>query len=666
MSTNSTNFSRTSYRADIDGLRAIAILLVLVFHAFPTRLAGGFVGVDIFFVISGYLITSIIFNQLKNDNFSFLNFYVRRINRIFPVLLIVLVCFFILGWFALLANEFKAYGKYMAAAGLFSSNLALWKAGGYFDTAADLKPLLHLWSLGIEEQFYLIWPLIIWVAFKKKINILALTLVFFAISYFFNLKGVNTNPTAAFYLPQSRFFELLVGSLLAIFHSIYPDLSHKSISKHYYFCLNISAFLGLVCIAVSVYYLNPEKVFPGHHALLPLLGTTLLIAAGTETWINRKLLANPIMVGIGLISFSLYLWHWPLLSFVRIMEQGMPSKTLRVGCLALSFLLAFLSYLYIEKPTRFGDKQKLKAFILLCLSFCIMGLGMYTYYREGFLSRPALGRLSPAPEFAGKLPPEIAQKAIPPGLGISSHQGKKTVFILGDSHAHHLLAGFFQKYPKNHISIILSPGCPFLLGIDRKTANPACLSMTEEALSDKELTSVKTVIFSFRMFAYNRSGFEYNTEKQDWSLWYKSQRQTMDDLSFWIPALRNTLQLLIKKHKRVIISYDVPELLHPINECLDSRPLYIHAHTIKNCNMPRKMVDQRQAPLRQLFAKILKEFPQVETFDPLNYFCDQKWCYAFKNGLPLYYDDDHLSVEGSRFYAASFAKEFPSLIHKNI
>ncbi|KTC93764.1 MULTISPECIES: acyltransferase family protein [Legionella] len=666
MSTNTNTFPSPPYRADIDGLRAIAVLLVLVFHAFPTQLPGGFIGVDIFFVISGYLITGIIFNQLKTNNFSFLNFYVRRINRIFPVLLIVLLGFFILGWFALLANEFKAYGKFMAAAGLFSSNLALWKAGGYFDTAADLKPLLHLWSLGIEEQFYLIWPFFIWAAYKKQINILALTLVFFGISYFLNLKGVNTNPTAAFYLPQSRFFELLMGSLLAVSHSLKPNFSLKSIGKHYSLCVNTLAFAGLVCITGGVYYLNPEKVFPGNNALLPVLGTALLIAAGTETWINRKLLANRIMVGIGLISFSLYLWHWPLLSFARIMEQGMPSKILRVGCLALSFLLAFLSYLYIEKPIRFGDKQKLKALLLLSLSFCIIGLGLYTYYQEGFLSRTTLTRLDPAPEFPGKLPPDIAQKAIPVGLGISSHRGKKTVIILGDSHAHHLLAGFFQKYPENHISIILGPGCPFLLGIDRKTANPTCLSMTEQALSDKELASVKTVIFSFRMFAYNRSGFDYNSEKQDWSLWYKSKRQAIDDLSFWGPALRETLQLLITKHKRVIISYDVPELFRPINECLDSRPLYLHAHTVKNCNMPRKIVDQRQAPLRQLFAEILKEFPQVETFDPLNYFCDKKWCYAFNNGLPLYYDDDHLSAEGSKFYAAAFAKEYPSLINKNV
>ncbi|WP_172838960.1 acyltransferase family protein [Legionella micdadei] len=656
---NASRAASCQYRADIDGLRAIAILLVVCFHAFPTRLPGGFVGVDVFFVISGYLITTIIFNQLKANQFSFKHFYMRRINRIFPVLLLVLTSFFILGWFALLADEYKAYGKYMAAAGLFSSNLALWKAGGYFDTAADLKPLLHLWSLGIEEQFYLVWPLLIWAAYKKKINILLFTLTLFFISYFCNINEVKINQTGAFYLPHTRFFELLVGSLLAAFHSFHFKQTDK---QDHLLVANLLAFLGLLCIAVTVYRLSPEKPFPGNNAILPILGAALLIAAGTKAWVNRIILANRCLVGIGLISFSLYLWHWPLLSFARIMEQGMPSKGIRILCLGASFLLAFLSYHYIEKPIRFGEKQGLKAIILLCLSLVVIGLGIYTCEKNGFTSRPSLAHLTIPPEFAGKLPQAVAKRSIPLNLGISSHAGKKTVFILGDSHAHHLLSGFFQKYPQNHISIILGPGCPFLLGIDRKPTQSPCLTMTEQALSDKELASVKTVIFSFRMFAYNRSGYDYNPEKQDWGLWYKSKRQPMDDLSFWRPALRETLQLLVKKHKRVIFSYDVPELLHPINECLDSRPLYLHNHTIKNCDVPRNTVDQRQGPLRQLFAEILKEFPQVEIFDPLNYFCDQKWCYAFKNGVPLYYDDDHLSVEGSKFYADAFAKEFPSLI----
>ncbi|WP_347252592.1 acyltransferase family protein [Legionella sp.] len=656
------------YRADIDGLRALAILLVVFFHAFPTRLPGGFIGVDVFFVISGYLITTIIFNQLKSNQFSFKRFYIRRINRIFPVLLLVLISFFILGWFALLADEYKAYGKYMAAAGLFSSNLALWKAGGYFDTAADLKPLLHLWSLGIEEQFYLIWPFLIWAAYKKKVNILFFTLLLFFISYFLSIHAVKQNPTGAFYFPHTRFFELLMGSLLASFYS-FPSPIHsflKQLDKWAYLTANALAFSGLLCIAIAVYRLNPEHPFPGNNALLPVLGAALLIAAGTNSWINRTLLANRFMVAIGLMSFSLYLWHWPLLSFARLMEQGMPSKSIRILCVGISFLLAFLSYLSIEKPFRFGEKQRLKALILLGLSLGVIGLGVYTYKKEGFTSRPTLAHLTPPPEFAGTLPKTMAKRAIPLGLGIASHPGKKSVFILGDSHAHHLLSGFFQKYPQNHISIILGPGCPFLLGIDRKPTPSSCLKMTEQALSDEELASVKTVIFSLRMFAYNRSGYDYNPEKQDWGLWYKSKRQPLDDLSFWRPALRETLHRLIKKHKRVIISYDVPELLRPINECLNSRPLYLHNHTIKNCNVPREIVDQRQGPLRQLFTEILKEFPQVETFDPLNYFCDKQWCYAFKKGIPLYYDDDHLSVEGSRFYANAFAKEFPSLIKKEM
>jgi peptidoglycan/LPS O-acetylase OafA/YrhL len=203
------------YRADIDGLRALAVLSVVSFHAFPNMLKGGFIGVDIFFVISGFLISTIIFENLERDSFSFVEFYSRRIKRIFPALLLVLIACYTFGWFVLLADEYKQLGKHIAGGAGFVSNFLFWKESGYFDNAADTKPLLHLWSLGIEEQFYIVWPLLLWFAWKQRLNLLTITLTVLIISFALNINKVHSNVVAVFYSPQTRFWELLTGSVLA-------------------------------------------------------------------------------------------------------------------------------------------------------------------------------------------------------------------------------------------------------------------------------------------------------------------------------------------------------------------------------------------------------------------------------------------------------------------
>lgn len=199
------------YRPDIDGLRAVAILSVVGFHAFPATIRAGFVGVDIFFVISGFLISTIIYGNLERNTFSFVEFYSRRIRRIFPALLIVLIASFVFGWFALLGDEYKQLGKHIAAGAGLVSNFVLRSEGGYFDTAAEAKPLLHLWSLGIEEQFYIVWPLLIWAAWKTRFNFLTITVSLALISFALNLRWVHKDAIIAFYSPQSRFWELLVS-----------------------------------------------------------------------------------------------------------------------------------------------------------------------------------------------------------------------------------------------------------------------------------------------------------------------------------------------------------------------------------------------------------------------------------------------------------------------
>lgn len=217
MKAHQTHLSHPKYRPDIDGLRAIAVLAVVAFHAFPNWIKGGFIGVDIFFVISGYLISTIIFESLDKGTFSFSEFYARRITRIFPALLLVLVACLTFGWFVLLADEYKQLGKHTAGGAGFVSNFLLWNEAGYFDNSAETKPLLHLWSLGIEEQFYILWPLLLWFFWKRNFNLFIITIAVAIASFILNIEGVKHDMVATFYSPQSRFWELLSGSLLAWF-----------------------------------------------------------------------------------------------------------------------------------------------------------------------------------------------------------------------------------------------------------------------------------------------------------------------------------------------------------------------------------------------------------------------------------------------------------------
>lgn len=356
---------KNTYRPDIDGLRAIAVLAVILFHAFPELLPGGFTGVDIFFVISGFLITTIIAGDLENNNFSFKYFYGRRIRRIFPALLVVLVFCLIAGWFILLPNEYKQLGKHIAASSAFFANISLWREVGYFDSSADLKPLLHLWSLGIEEQFYLFWPLILYAAWRLKINLLSSCLLIFIASFLINLWLMQFSNSAAFYLPVTRAWELSAGAIIALLkiqkYNSNGTLNKYSIKIFNGFASNkkLSSLTELSGILTIVLYF----VFAGQpgytvwSSSIPAAGAALIILSGTNGFIGRNILGNKLFVFIGLISYPLYLWHWPILAFLRIMEQSEPGIKLKIAGISISFLMAYLTYALIEKNIRFRKNR---------------------------------------------------------------------------------------------------------------------------------------------------------------------------------------------------------------------------------------------------------------------------------------------------------------------
>ncbi len=346
------NGTRPEYRPDIDGLRAVAVLFVIAFHAFPEYVPGGFVGVDIFFVISGFLISSIIFKNLDQRTFSYSEFYRRRIRRIFPALIIVLFACLAFGWIALLPVEYTQLAKHTAAGAAFSSNFQLWREAGYFDSSSEHKPLLHLWSLGIEEQFYLIWPASLALLWKRKNRVLWMVATLAVLSFAVGLLSAGKYPSSTFYLPFTRFWELLLGCLLAystlfqggfiadMFGRWSPPPGFKDLPG------NAAALAGSLLIAAAILLLNRDRTFPGWWALMPTAGSVLLIAAGPSAWINRTVLRNPAMVLVGLISYPLYLWHWPLLSFARILTT--PTAPLKFALILTSILLAWATWKYLE------------------------------------------------------------------------------------------------------------------------------------------------------------------------------------------------------------------------------------------------------------------------------------------------------------------------------
>jgi peptidoglycan/LPS O-acetylase OafA/YrhL len=388
------------YRPDIDGLRAVAILSVLVYHAFPEWFPGGFVGVDIFFVISGFLISTIIFKSLSCKEFSFSEFYSRRVRRIFPALAAVLLSAFVAGWFILLPGEYRQLGKEILGGAGFLSNFAQWRDSGYFVSEAEMKPLLHLWSLGIEEQFYIVFPLLIWVAWKIRLNILTLVVAIGLLSFLLNVKYVVTDPVWTFYQPQTRFWELMTGALLSLLvfdtsgrgekvAAMLDRLASKVIQRNGaglppgVAWANCMAWLGALLLAVALYRINAETPFPGEWAALPTLGAASLIWAGPQAFLNRDFLSNPILVWLGKISYPLYLWHWVILSYLHILARGTPPLAVRGGGVFAAIGLSWLTYHFIEQPLRFGGEGRKKTFGLVAIMMSIAGIGFLTYDPDG-------------------------------------------------------------------------------------------------------------------------------------------------------------------------------------------------------------------------------------------------------------------------------------------
>jgi peptidoglycan/LPS O-acetylase OafA/YrhL len=624
------------YRPDIDGLRAVAVLSVVGYHAFRSVDRGGFIGVDIFFVISGFLISSIIFDSLDRDSFSFIEFYRRRIARIFPALLLLLLGCYVFGWLTLLPLEFKELGKQIAGGAAYVSNFVLWNEHGYFDPAADAKPLLHLWSLGIEEQYYIFWPLLSYVAWKRRMNLLAITLAIAALSFALNVGKASVDSIAAFYSPQTRFWELMVGSALA-----YGVLHRQRWARNDNAAVaEARSLVGAALIAVGLATITVDRAFPGWWALLPTVGTALMISAGPTAWLNRSVLSNPVLVWFGLISYPLYLWHWPLLSFEHIVENGLPPHLLRLVAVAASIALAWLTYELVEKPLRFGRFKPAKAAGLFAAMVVVGALGFQSFASGGLTSRgiaKSTWQLTAAmTDWDYYQTPSLSSQPSDPTNRFTGLSPQSVLFI-GDSFMAQYYPRVAQLYadrtklPRYSALFAAKPGCrPIPHGEAVNTKNYGCDAYYVAVMRTARDPTYRRIViaanwqtmFSDKVGTNNLSQFTADI---------KALRQLGKDVVFIslhpFSSLFGPLQLA-KPFRLAPFSRDAQ--LMPQNLWQDRPPL-------------ERQDQEAMARLADLASAV-----GATVIDPFDYFCTSARCPVVVAGKPLYRDEWHYRASVTR------------------
>lgn len=664
----SKSFDHPAYRPDIDGLRAVAVLSVVIFHAWPAILPSGFIGVDIFFVISGFLISSIIFKGVEQGSFSYADFYSRRIKRIFPALVLVLAACLSMGWLALFADEYQMLGKHVASGAVFVSNFTLLNESGYFDPAAELKPLLHLWSLGIEEQFYIVWPLLIYAAAKLRINLLVTTALLAALSFGLNIGRIDAHFVQTFYGPITRFWELMLGAILA-YITLYFSEQYKHLQKKF---ANFTAVVGLVLIVTALLLLNNAKLFPGWWAVLPTVGGVLLIAAGPTAWVNTNVLALRPLVLVGLISYPLYLWHWPLLSFLRIVESSDPSKLLVLIAVLISVLLAWMTYVLVEKPIRHHSSSW--SVIGLVLAVSVVGFfGEVIHAKDGFPYRLSVSHYK---EYEKQMIREVdtdvacvkyiqrgGEKILFDYCRANNLESKKWIAIIGDSHAHVLFPGFSKEFEKRGFGTIMlaNSSCPPFIGTATGITDAEkerCSNKIDQILGSlvREKSIEKVLIATRGPIYITGHGFGPAKNVFNPAVQIKSMHSQELDSSgeIFFNGLNKTIDYIVKSKKKVSYFLENPELGMLSKNCL-GRPLTFNDRI--ECNVNFSAYKTRMDDYRTGVFYMKNNFPGLLILDPEPLFCDKQVCTGIKNDKLLYADDDHLSVDGSRYVGGNMAMQ---------
>lgn len=656
------------YRSDVDGLRALAVLPVLFYHGGMSLFSGGYVGVDIFFVISGYLITSVIIEEVKSGTFTISNFYLRRIKRIFPVLFFILLVTTLLCMFFQMPYDLRNYGKSLTATVFFGSNIYFNKQMGYFTDAAESKPLLHTWSLSVEEQFYIFYPIILMLICRYlgghyRRYVLMIVLLSFGVS----VVMINGSASDTFYLLHPRAWELGLGALLAL--GIMPSVGNRAYNE------SLSA-IGLLMILYSVVFYTAETKFPAQAALLPCVGAFLLIYTGSQGTIVGRILSVRPVVFIGLISYSLYLWHWPLLSFFNtyrpvLVMSDTSADLVRYALLVLSFILSVLSYRYIETPFRKMKPQNLKVFFrkTFAVMVAISLLGAVIYWADGLAFRlpKAVAQIDRGHDEMEKLgsckdrnTDKLSYETI---RRIGAEGGEPSFIVFGDSHAGAFSPGF-DKYGKDEgltgLMVANNGLMPMLgNGHERKDCFIDVVKKTIDIINSHDNIKKVFLVSRWVIHVNGRKGADPDSRK---TVTYDADHNPVpeEDVQEYIyENLKKTVLALRSHGKEVFITTGVPE--KPLNvpnmmakieylkstfgldNLVDLRPTVSEHETYQADTLS---ILQRVAS--ETGAKLLRSedaFRNRDKYELVN------------DGRSNYMDGNHVNIYGARLIVRTFADQ---------
>lgn len=651
------------YREDIDGLRAIAVLAVVFYHAGLKYFSGGYVGVDVFFVISGFLITGIIVREIREGKFTIAGFYERRIRRIYPAVFALIAFVLIASAYLYGSQDFTSISRSAAANTIFLSNMLFWRESGYFEAPSTLKPLLHTWSLSVEEQFYIFFPLLmILIArfFRSRFSLIifVLALSSFAASVYATYEYTS----AAFYFMPLRAWELFIGSLLALSGS--EIRAGKKLR-------NFLSFAGLGAILISIVLFTENTDFPGWYAALPVFGSALVIFGGMEgQTLVKKILGWQPLVFIGKISYSLYLWHWSLLVMGKYYLIRQPTSVDILIWLSITFAVSTLSWKFIETPFRNGvNLNRAQTFAFGAIAMLVtFGVSLLIYFNRGFPQRfPQIAFDDDGPERTRwascitehrKEPPEEVKLCM-----IGADDGKPEFLLWGDSHSRAIAPAVNKSAFASGVTGYMSamPGCPPLLGIDRQDQFLGSCSTYNDMLIEylREHPELKTIILMGR-WSISADGSRFKNEegatKRQIDVW-KNEFGTNAEL-FDI-GLKRTVEKLLEMDRQVVIVTGIPEVGYDVPSSY-----IIASRTGRDVNAiiapTLQEYQNRNLDANKTINEIAGKNPVI-VVDPSTALCDEKKCMVVTDGQPIYRDDDHLSIFGAQYISYVFDPLFQSL-----
>ena len=629
-----------TYRPDIDGLRAVAVLAVVFFHSGFGVVSGGYVGVDVFFVISGYLITTIIVRELAEGSFSIVGFYERRMRRILPASMVMAAVSLLVGYLVFQTEDLGNLAHSTIANSLFLSNIFFYMQTGYFDAAAELKPLLHTWSLSLEEQYYVVTPILLMLSAKFcKQKHLYFVIPLAILSFVACVVGTSENQSLTFYMLTTRGWELLIGSILAI--ATIPRASSEAAMRGL-------AAIGFLLILYSIFLFDDQTAFPGAHAALPTIGTAILIYTGRggSTPINQLLSIRPV-VFVGLISYSLYLWHWPIIVFAKYLK-GVALNNVEIAAMLLAmFVLSVLSWRFVEAPFRKKRLLPRKKGLFVASLVATAALIVASLLATGDVVDREWRQWRACENVEERLSGDE-------GLCVVGDTEAAPSFILwGDSHARALNSAAKASALRLGMAgyVASKPGCPPLLGI-RRQKQPECTKYNEALLSlVQQDPNIKTVVLAAHWTGFTE-GTKYNDEGSGPSETIDEMAEpgapAQDRPALLSTGLHRTIQALQDAGRQVIIIGPVPEVGHNV-------PSVNHIAKITN-----RDVNEMIAPSIKAFEarnarsfsilKTVAEALAVPVLWPSGVLCNAEMCIvALEDGTSLYHDDDHLSTEGARY-----------------